>query len=180
MWNDPLERLVYIIWLDSSDNFLELTCLAGVFVSAAIILNLFLRTSLFIAYILYLSLYYAGQTFMTFQWDLLLLEVGFLALFLPTRSHIVVWLYRWLAFRFMFLGGAVKIISRDPKWDNLTALSYHFETQPLPTSLAWYFHHLSESLLMTMTAVTLFIELLIPFLIFLPRRIRFMAAFVLI
>jgi len=173
-------KIPTLFWFDSSDAFLEWICLAGIFVSAAILLNLFSRTSLFIAYLLYLSLYYAGQTFMTFQWDLLLLEAGFLALFLPTRSHIVVWLYRWLAFRFMFLGGAVKIISRDPTWDNLTALSYHFETQPLPTSLAWHFHHFSESTLMTMAAVTLIIELLIPFLIFLPRKIRFIAAFLFI
>ena len=168
-------RIPTIFWFNSSDIILQIACLAGIFFSLAIILNVFLRTSLLLSYIFYLSLYYAGQTFLTFQWDLLLLECGFLALFLPTRSILIIWLYRWLAFRFMFLGGAVKIISRDPTWDNLTALQYHFETQPLPTPLAWYFHQVSESILMSMTALTLFIELIIPFLIFLPRKIRFIA-----
>lgn len=168
-------RIPTIFWFNSSDVFLQLACLAGIFFSLAIILNFFLRTSLVLSYIFYLSLYYAGQTFLTFQWDLLLLECGFLAMFLPTRSILIIWLYRWLAFRFMFLGGVVKIISRDPTWDNLTALQYHFETQPLPTPLAWYFHNFSESVLISMTALTLFIELIIPFLVFLPRKIRFIA-----
>ena len=110
----------------------------------------------------------------------MLLECGFLAMFLPTRSILIIWLYRWLAFRFMFLGGAVKIISRDPTWDNLTALQYHFETQPLPAPLAWNFHYFSESTLISMTALTLFIELIIPFLIFLPRKIRFISGYLFI
>jgi predicted DCC family thiol-disulfide oxidoreductase YuxK len=173
--NQAYLKVPTIFWFNENDYFLQLICLTGAILSIFLIINVLVRPSLVVLYILYLSLYHAGQDFMTFQWDLLLLEAGFLAIFLPTRSHIIIWLYRWLAFRFMFLGGVVKITSRDPTWDNLTALLYHFETQPLPTPLAWYVHYLPDAVNMTLTGLTLFIELFIPFLIFLPRRIRFIA-----
>ncbi len=170
-WQTPM-----LFWFYLSDGVLQLTCLLGAFLSCLLIFNFFPRMVLILLYLLYLSLYYAGQTFMTFQWDLLLLETGFLAIFLPSGSRLVIWLYRWLLFRFMFLGGLVKIISRDPNWDGLTALNYHFETQPLPTAAAWYAHHLPEPLLMTGVALTLIVELILPFFIFFPRRFRMVAA----
>ena len=126
---------------------------------------------------LYLSLFYAGQIFMGFQWDVLLLETGFLALLLSIATRPGIWLLRWLLFRFMFLSGAVKLLSGDPTWHNLSALSYYFQTQPLPTPLAWYVHHLPQAVLTALTVATLVIELGLPFLIFCPRRLRFVAAF---
>jgi hypothetical protein len=87
------------------------------------------------------------------------------------------WLLRWLLFRFLFMSGMVKLLSADPNWWNLSALSYHFVTQPLPTPLAWYAAHLSLGTLKFLTAGTFFVELLLPFLIFCPRRLRFFAAF---
>jgi hypothetical protein len=144
--------------------------------SLALITGFLVRTSLVMLYVLYLSLVNGGQDFMSFQWDFLLLECGFLAIFLPWGSTIIVWLYRWLVFRFMFLGGVVKLVSGDKSWDNLTALGYHFETQPLATPLSWYVHHLPESVLMTGTGMTLITELLLAFLIFTPRRFRHIAA----
>ena len=80
-------------------------------------------------------------------------------------------------FRFMFMSGMVKLLSGDPNWWNLSALSYHFLTQPLPTPLAWYAAHLPAGLLKFATAATFAIELILPFLIFCPRRLRFFAAF---
>jgi hypothetical protein len=77
----------------------------------------------------------------------------------------------------MLLSGVVKIASGDPAWHDWTALTYHFETQPLPTPLAWYVHHWPEAVLAALTALTLFIELVLPFFILLPRRLRFFAAF---
>ena len=77
-------------------------------------------------YALYLSLFYAGETFMTFQWDTFLLETGFVALlmsFVPTTG---IWLSRWLLFRFLFMSGAVKLLSDDPNWWNLSALTITF------------------------------------------------------
>jgi len=174
-WKTPM-----VFWFFLSDRVLHLTCLIGAGLSVLLLFGLFQRTTLVLLYILYLSLFYAGQTFMTFQWDLLLLEAGFLAIFLPSGMKIVVWLYRWLVFRFIFLGGLVKIISHDPTWDNLTALNYHFETQPLPTIFSWYAHHLSETLLTAGVVFTLLTELVVPFLIFAPRRFRMLAASIVI
>ena len=77
----------------------------------------------------------------------------------------------------MFMSGVVKLLSGDPNWWNLSALSYHFLTQPLPTPLAWYAAHLPPSVLKFATGGTFFIELILPFLIFCPRRLRFFAAF---
>ena len=170
-------NLPNIFWISHADPVLTGSCIAGIVFSLLLIFNVFARTSLVILFGLWLSLFYAGQTFLQFQWDLLLIECGFLAIFIPTRSVLIVWLFRWLAFRFMFLGGVVKLASGDPTWDNLTALTYHFETQPLPTALAWYAHNLPVSILMYMTAITLIIELLLPFFIFLTRNFRFAAAF---
>jgi hypothetical protein len=135
------------------------------------------RLSLALLYVLYLSLLYAGQVFMTFQWDVFLLEAGCLALLLSFSQRTGIWLLRWLLFRFMFMSGVVKLLSGDPSWWNLSALSYHFLTQPLPTPLAWYAAQLSPQTLKIATAAMFVIELGLPFLIFFPRRLRFGAAF---
>ena len=139
--------------------------------------NLLPRLSLFLLYVLYLSLLYGGQEFMTFQWDTFLLETGFLALLLSFATAPGIWLLRWLLFRFMFMSGVVKLLSGDPNWWNLSALSYHFLTQPLPTPLAWYAAQLPPRVLKFATGGTFFVELVLPFLIFCPRRLRFFAAF---
>src|SRR5262249_49015858 len=88
-----------------------------------------------------------------------------------------IWLLRWLLFRLIFMSGVVKLLSGDPNWWNLSALSYHFLTQPLPTPLAWYAARLPPSVLKFATGSMLFIELVLPFLIFSPRRLRCFAAF---
>ncbi|MCH8846234.1 MAG: lipase maturation factor family protein [Proteobacteria bacterium] len=173
---DAYARLPTLFWFSHVDGFIKFVCIAGIVLSLSLITGFLLRTCLVMLYVLYLSLVHGGQVFMSFQWDFLLLECGFLAIFLPWGSTIIVWLYRWLVFRFMFLGGVVKIVSGDKSWDSLTALSYHFETQPLATPLSWYVHHLPESVLMAGTGMTLIIELLVPFLIFTPRRFRHIAA----
>jgi len=173
---DAYTRLPTLFWFSPVDGFIKFVCIAGMVLSLSLIIGFLERTSLVILYVLYLSLVNGGQDFMSFQWDFLLLECGFLAIFLPWGSTIIVWLYRWLVFRFMFLGGVVKLVSGDKSWDSLTALGYHFETQPLATPLSWYAHHLPESVLMAGTGMTLFVELLVPFLIFTPRRFRHIAA----
>jgi predicted DCC family thiol-disulfide oxidoreductase YuxK len=166
-----------VFWLDSSDSAIQAACWAGVALSLLLVFNVVPRLCLLLLYVLYLALFYAGQDFMTFQWDLLLLEAGFLALLLSITPRLGIWLLRWLLFRFMFLSGAVKLLSGDPAWASLSALSYHFQTQPLPTPLAWYAQQFPPSVLASATAVTFFIELVLPFLIFCPRRLRFVAAF---
>jgi predicted DCC family thiol-disulfide oxidoreductase YuxK len=169
-------RVPMLFWLDHSDTFIQWLPIAGCLLALAVIFNLATRAALIGLFVIYLSLLYAGQTFMTFQWDLELLEAGMLAILLTSGSRIVIWLYRWLAFRFIFLGGVVKILSGDSTWRNLTALNYYFETEPLPTPLAWYAHHLPEWMLKAGVAGTLTVELVLPFLIFAPRRLRMFAA----
>ncbi len=165
-----------VFWCNASDAAIQAVCWTGAGLSLLLVFNLLPRLSLLLLYILYLSLLYAGQTFMSYQWDTFLLEAGFLALLLSFRTTPGIWLLRWLLFRFMFMSGAVKLLSGDPNWWNLTALSYHFLTQPLPTPLAWYAAHLSPTTLSIATGSTFVVELLLPFLIFCPRRLRFLAA----
>ncbi|HXZ95465.1 MAG TPA: lipase maturation factor family protein [Burkholderiales bacterium] len=166
-----------VFWLASADLAIQVICWAGAALSLLLVFNILPRLCLLLLYALYLSLFYAGQDFMTFQWDLLLLECGFLAVLLSVTPQIGIWLLRWLLFRFMFLSGAVKLLSGDSTWRSLSALSYHFQTQPLPTPIAWYADHLSHGVLMIATAATFVIELVLPFFIFFPRRLRFGAAF---
>jgi len=170
-------RVPMVFWLDQSDFTIQAACWAGAALSLLLIFDVLPRLSLFFLYALYLSLFYAGQEFMGFQWDLLLLESGFLAILLSIATKPGIWLLRWLLFRLMFLSGAVKLLSGDPTWANLSALSYYFQTEPLPTPLAWYAHHLPQAVLTASTVATFVIELALPFLIFFPRRLRFVAAF---
>ena len=170
-------QLPMVFWLSQSDFMIQGVCWAGAAFSLLLIFNVLPRLSSFLLYALYLSLFYAGQIFMGFQWDVLLLESGFLVFLLSLSTRPGIWLLRWLLFRFMFLSGAVKLLSGDPTWHNLSALSYYFQTEPLPTPLAWYAHHLPQVVLSAMTVATFIIEIGLPFLIFCPRRLRFVAAF---
>lgn len=175
-----------LAWLDAGDTFLQLLCVGGVVLSLLLLVNVFPAPMAFLCWLFYLSLYSIGQTFLSFQWDALLLETGFLAIFLGplpllrfrlvNPSLLVVWLYRWLLFRLMFGSGMVKLLSGDPVWRDLTALDYHYWTQPLPTPLAWYAHQLPPLVQRASCLVMFIIELGVPFLYFLPRRPRLVAA----
>ncbi len=166
-----------VFWLNASDFAIQAVCWGGAALSLMLVFNLLPRVSLVLLFVLYLSLFHAGQVFMSFQWDTFLLEAGFLALLLSFAPRPGIWLLRWLLFRFMFTSGVVKLASGDPNWWNLSALSYHFLTQPLPTPLAWYAAQLPSAVLKFATGGTFIIELIVPFLIFCPRRPRFVAAF---
>jgi predicted DCC family thiol-disulfide oxidoreductase YuxK len=166
-----------LFWINASDLAIRLVWWAGAGFSLLLIFNVLPRLCLLALYVLYLSLLYGGQTFMSFQWDTFLLETGFLALLLSFAQKPGIWLLRWLLFRFMFMSGVVKLLSGDAHWWNLSALSYHFYTQPLPTPLAWYAAHWQPSVLRVLTAGVFFVELLLPFLIFCPRRLRFFSGF---
>ena len=156
-----------LFWLTASDVFVQGVPIAGALLSLVLVVGFHRRLVLIFLFILYLSVVVAGQDFLSFQWDYLLLEVGFIAIFLRD-SHLVVWLYRWLLFRLMFVSGLVKILSGDPNWRNLTAVDYHFETQPLPNIVGFYVHSLPSQVHQFMVAATFFIELFVPFLIFAP------------
>ena len=169
-------RIPTLFWLDSSDRALQAACWAGMLAAAILTFGIRVRGALVGCYVLYLSLVAAGQRFTEFQWDMFLLESGFLAIFLPFGSRIIVWLYRWLVFRFMFMGGVVKLASGDPAWRDLSALRYHLETQPLPSPLAWTAYQLPDWPLRLATGGVLVIELVVPFCVFLPRNLRLIAA----
>jgi hypothetical protein len=165
-----------LFWVDVSDFALQGVAVAGCVFSVLLLFNLYVRSVLVLLFLCYLSLFQAGQLFMNFQWDYLLLESGFLAIFLPRGPRLVIWLFRWLLFRVRFLSGASKLISEDPSWSNLTALEYYFETQPLPHWVAWYVHQLPEWFMRFSAGTVLCIEILVPFMMFMSRGPRFVAA----
>ncbi|CAH1155261.1 unnamed protein product [Phaedon cochleariae] len=132
---------------------------------------------------LYFSLFQIGQTFVTNNYDELLLETGFLAIFvaplLPGRKKgskgsptdmVTFWLVRWLLFRFLLTTNLTKFIGGDPHWWNLKALSRYFETMPLPTPLTWYAFHLPEWVLKLAMVYSNVCETALPFLFFVPIR----------
>jgi predicted DCC family thiol-disulfide oxidoreductase YuxK len=172
-----------LFWWNASDGALRGGCWAGVALAAMLAAGYFERAALVLLYALYLSYSMAGQVFMRFQWDALLLEAGFLGIFFGhsrSQQRIVAWLYRLLVFRLYFLSGYVKLGSGDPSWHDLSALGYHYHTQPLPTALAWYADQLPAWIHRASTAATLGIELVCPFLVFAPRLWRIAGAGVLL
>jgi predicted DCC family thiol-disulfide oxidoreductase YuxK len=172
-----------VFWWNSSDTMLRGSAIAGVALAALLFLGFFERLALLLLFILYLSFSLGGQEFLTFQWDALLLEAGFLAIFFGRSAgglRAVAWLYRCLVFRLYFLSGYVKLSSHDPTWRDLTALKYHYHTQPLPNIIAWYADKLPASVQRASTFGVLAIELVAPFFIFTPRRTRMTAAFALL
>ena len=171
-----------LVWLSSSDAWLSTLCWSGAVASLLLIVGIAPTATSALLWLLYLSLTTAGQLFLEFQWDSLLLETGLLAvLYSPLcwREHvgdaveppfIVRWTIWFLAFKLTFLSGITKILSGDPTWANWTALSYHYETQPIPAWTSWYMHQLSPWVHYWSTGGSLFIELVVPWLIFLPTR----------
>jgi len=181
-------------WFNAGDASLHLQCGLGVLLSLLLIAGVAPVLDLAVLWAVYLSLSTACREFLSFQWDILLLETGFLAIFLAPRrwlpklsretppSLTVLWLLRWLLFRLMFMSGAVKLLSADSTWWNLTALNVHYETQPLPTWIGWYAHQSPEWFQKASVVIMFVIELACPFLIFCGRRARQFAcaAFVLL
>lgn len=177
-----------LAWFNSSDDFLLFLCWGGVLLSVLLIVGVLPGPALALLWAFYLSLVAIGQDFMGFQWDALLLEAGLLAIFfaplqlwwrLPGEvrpSRTVLWLLRLLLFRLMFFSGVVKLVSGDPTWHGLTALTYHYWTQPLPTPLAWFMNQLPAQFHQFSTALVLVLELGAPLLIFGPRRVRLLGA----
>ncbi|MFA4845852.1 MAG: lipase maturation factor family protein, partial [Patescibacteria group bacterium] len=183
--NSAYLEIPTLAWISPSSSFLGFLSILGAALAALAVVGIQLTPIFFLLWVLYLSLFYAGQTFMSFQWDVFLLEAGLLAIFFaPTRfgdkhdaPHLVVWLYRFLVFRLMFSSGFVKLMSGDPTWANLSALDYHYFTQPLPNTISWFVHQLPTWIDHLGVLFMFFVQLILPFFIFAPRRLRFLAAF---
>ena len=176
-------QLPTLLWLDSSDRALHVLSWGGVVVSGLVVAGVFPGPCLALLWMAYLSLMVVGQPFLGYQWDVLLLEAGLLGiLFAPWNawvgrarwepSTVVLWLIRWLVFRVMFLSGVVKLTSGDPTWRAWEALRYHYETQPLPTWTSWYLHQLPAWFHAASVGFMFWAELIAPFFVFGPRRVR--------
>src|SRR5579864_1247390 len=129
-------------------------------------------------WVLYISFVNVGQTFYAFGWESILLETGFYAVFLGSRTTnpqaIVIWLFRWLLFRVMFGAGLIKLRG-DPCWRDLSCLDYYYETQPMPNPLSWFFHWAPEWTHHGGVLFNHFAELIVPFGYFLPQPVSAIA-----
>ena len=171
-----------IFWLNDSDTFMVALSYVGLS-GALLVLAGFANAALLAAlWFLYLSFYHVGQLFWGYGWELLLLETGFLAVFLcplldarplPATAppRVVIWLLRWVLFRVMFGAGLIKLRG-DPCWRDLSCMFYHYETQPLPNPLSWYLHQLPPAAHQFEVLFNHFVELIVPWTLFAPRRLR--------
>ncbi|HTL79098.1 MAG TPA: lipase maturation factor family protein [Candidatus Babeliales bacterium] len=206
-----------LCWFNSSDTFLHILCGGGVLCSLLLIFGIAPAFSLVALFVSYLSLTIAGQDFFSFQWDVLLLEAGFLSIFFApwrlwprqllwsksfgvpppggpgrvnaevrttgtaaTVSQAGLFLLKLLLFKLMLMSGIVKLTSGDDSWWDLTALDYHYWSQPLPTVFAWWADKGPEWFKHFSVAFCLVVEIIVPFFIWAPRRLRLIAAGLLI
>ena len=179
-----------VFWWSASDRFLLGVCVAGMVASLLLVLNLCPRGMLVICLVAFLSFIAAAQDFASYQSDGMLLEAGFISLFLappgwrprwgtsdpPSRASR--YLLIWLMFRIYFESGIAKILGRDPEWRDFTAMDQYYQNGPLPTWIAWYAHQLPHTFHAATAVLTLALELVLIFAIFLPRRSRIALFFV--
>ncbi len=169
-----------LCWLDASDTTLHFLCGGGVAFSLLVVAGVAQLPALILLWVAYLSLAVVSDVFLGYQWDALLLETGLLGILFaigkgePSRA--ILWLLRLLLFKLMFFSGVVKLASGDALWRELSALTVHYQTQPLPHVLAWFAHQLPDWFQKLSCGAMFVIELALPFLIFTPRRPRLIAA----
>lgn len=166
----------------------------GVTCALLVILGLGQGPALIGCWIVYLSFVITGDTFTSFQWDILLLECGVLAILvsswrwrekwtnppeLTPRRQVALILTWFLAAKLMFLSGWVKLAWASPDqpewWPAHTAMTFHYETQPIPTWSAWFMHQLPAWFQKASIWPMYFIELVLPFFIFIHRHLRAIA-----
>ena len=164
-----------------SDRFFATVAWLGALLSAAMAVGLAAVLPLWAAvlvwlllWVLYLSIVNVGQTWYSFGWESLMLEAGFLAIFLGNDRVapplLTMWLARLLLFRLEFGAGLIKLRG-DSCWRDLTALYYHHETQPMPGPLSWFFHHLPKPLHRVEVLGNHFAQLIVPFGLFAPQPV---------
>src|SRR4051794_3154280 len=173
-----------IFWLSAGSHMLLGLCVVGIIASLLLVANIWPRAMLLICFAGFLSFIAAAQDFASYQSDGMLLEAGFISLFLvpagllpgwgatspPPRASVLLLLWEW--FRIYFESGAVKLLSGDPTWRNFTAMNEYYQNGPLPTWIGWYLQHLPEWFHKATAFTTLFMELVLVFMAFLPRRWR--------
>jgi len=173
-----------LLWFSSSSHMLVALCWTGKIASLLVVVNICPRMSLFICFMCFLSFVAAARDFAGYQSDGMLLEAGFIALFFappglrpgwgethpPSRASM--FLLQWEWFRIYFESGYVKLASGDPQWRHLTAIVDYYQNGPLPTWVGWYASHLPHGVHVGTAALTLALELVLVWMMFLPRRFR--------
>jgi hypothetical protein len=181
-------RLPSLFWFAHSDAVLQWTSWIGVAISCVVMAGYANAIVMTILWALYMSIVHLGQDWYGYGWEIQLLETGFLAIFLcplldgrpfPKRGPpaVIIWLNRWLIFRIMLGAGIIKLRG-DSVWRDLTALYYHFETQPLPNPLSRWFHFLPHPFLMAGVLFNHLAELIAPWFAFYPRVARHIAGII--
>ena len=171
-----------IFWLNSSDWALMFVSWTGLILALLVAIGYANGVLLAVLWALYLSIVHIGQDWYGYGWEIQLTETGFLAIFLcplldgrPFPRHpppmAIIWLFRWLTFRIMFGAGLIKIRG-DSAWRDLTALNYHFETQPIPNPLSRWFHFLPREVLKAGVIFNHLAELIAPWFVFWPALAR--------
>jgi Lipase maturation factor len=169
-----------------SDRLLDCVAWTGLAVSACAVCGLteagpvwLSMDSWLLLWLLYLSIVNVGQTFFAFGWESMLLEAGFFTAFLgPTHTQpsiIPVLILRWMLFRTEVGAGLIKL-RHDECWRKLTCLYYHYETQPLPNPLSWYFHRIPAPMHRFSALFSHFVQIVVPFALFAPQPAASVAA----
>ncbi len=173
-----------VLWISSGAHMLTALCWIGIVASLLLFLNLWPRGMLMICFLCFLSFVSAAQDFSGYQSDGMLLEAGFISLFFapsgirpgfgfaspPSRASL--FLLQWEWFRIYFESGVAKIIGGDPQWRHLTAMDEYYQNGPLPTWIGWYVQHLPHWFHVSTAFATLALELVLVWMLFLPRRWR--------
>ena len=185
--SEAFGQLPSLFWWNDSDSFLLAMAVAGTLLSLLVMLGLANGVMLAALWALYLSFNHIGQDWYGYGWEIQLLETGFLAIFLvplwdwrpfPRRPPplIVLWLFRWLAFRIMLGAGLIKIRG-DSCWRDLSCLQYHYQTQPIPNPLSRLLHFMPAWFHKTGVLFNHFVELAAPWFAFGPRLARHLSGF---
>jgi hypothetical protein len=171
-----------LLWFSQGDRMLMGLCWVGLVASLIVVANVLPRLMLFICFICFLSFISAAQDFSSYQSDGMLLEAGFISLFLAPRGlfpglavkqpcvRFPMFLLLWEWFRIYFESGLVKLESGDPSWRNLTAMYEYYQNGPLPTWIGWYVQHLPHWFHFATAGLTLVMELFLVWMAFLPGR----------
>jgi lipase maturation factor 1 len=174
-----------LFWISAGSHALMAVMWIGLIASVAAFVNAWPRVSFFICFLCFLSFVTAAQEFSSYQSDSMLLETGFLALFFAPRglwpgwgmqsptSRVSMILLQWEWFRIYFESGLVKLLSGDEEWRHFTAMDEYYQNGPLPTWIGWYVQHLPHWFQAASVGATLLIELAVVWMLFLPRRARF-------
>ena len=178
-----------LLWMASGDHALMVLCWVGVAASLLLLVNISPRGMLAICFVCFLSFIAAAQDFSGYQSDGMLLCAGFISYFLAPRGWKPGWgeqgpparaplfLLRLLWFTIYFESGVAKYFGGDPTWRDLSAMNEYYQNGPLPTWIGWYAHQFPHWFHQTTAFVTLCLELLIPWMLWLPRRARIVCFF---